>query len=438
MKEIEVNVFAPTRPHEGQKKVLQALDAGQRFVLLRAGRKWRKTSLGISWLFEGALGSKLTCPYIAPNRVQAKNIAWDDHVSRILNEFRAKGVPYKTNETELSVEIAGAGKVQLFGVENKEALRGISNWGRVVCDEYDDWEEDIWPTIVRPNLMVHQAPAIIMGTPKGFRGLYKLEQNADFTAFHFTSYDNPDLPREELDRMVEEYKKLGEDYFRQEILAEYVKPVGVVYREWDMDRQYVPLDYDPNLPLHVSFDWGVNEPTAIVWIQPYGAETRVIDYYEASDASIEHFIQVLNAKPYKKPDLFTGDPSGRARTLTTGTSVIEMLAQKGIFVRTKDGVRIPDQVRIAHAKIPGLYVAKPQAEGFRDCLLNYRYPQKSANLVNQENEIPIHDRWSHGMRAFEYWAVNVADGGVVSGGDYLNPEPPDWFWDLPPWSQGGR
>jgi len=237
--------------------------------------------------------------------------------------------------------------------------------------------------------------------------------------------------------MVEEYQKLGEDYFRQEILAEYVKPVGVVYREWNMDRQYVPLEYDPHLPLHVTFDWGVNDPTAVIWIQPYGAETRVIDYYEASDANIEHFIQVINAKPYKKPDLFTGDPAGKARTLTTGTSVIEMLAEKGIHVRTKDGVKIPDQIRITHKKIPGLYVAKDKAEGFRDCLLNYRYPEKSTALVNQENELPIHDRWSHGMRAFEYWAVNVEDGGVVSSGQELNPEPPDWVGELPSWSREG-
>lgn len=689
--------------------------------------------MGISWLFEGAMSNQLTYPYIAPNRVQAKNIAWDDHVARLLTEFRKKGVPYKTNETELSVTIGGAGKVQLFGVENQEALRGISNWGRAVCvakgtmiatadgdrrvedirrgdyvltpnglrrvlnsgqtgvvrelvkvrlstgeeivctpdhkvfslngvvscdelryndvvwtqqylrllrsrglcigytkergitvpglgerpgiyigkygkastgksqmvvssiikmvtgsttrlktwcvsllastqspipntaiaqtqarsgecyqrtrkgllrglglikvksnqertskrlkkqpedgtaprkaksgtlrgerktggigrqlarfvrsvaksiwpiipkgldtaprvveirslsvpegqpvynltvnidhcyyangvlvkncDEYDDWEEDIWPTIIRPNLMVHQAPAIVMGTPKGFRGMYKLEANPDFKAFHFASDTNPDLPKAELESMIEEYKKLGEDYYRQEIVAEYVKPVGVVYREWNMDRQYIPLSYDPHLPLHVTFDWGVNDPTAVIWIQPHGSETRVIDYYEASDANIEHFVSVINAKPYKKPDLFTGDPAGKARTLTTGTSVIEMLAEKGIHVRTKDGVKIPDQIRIAHDKMPGLYVAKPQAEGFRDCLLNYRYPKKSTGLVNQENEIPIHDRWSHGMRAFEYWAVNVKDGGVVNDGGQANPEPPDWVESLPSWSQ---
>jgi len=95
-----VNFFGPSMPHWGQKKVLTSLDSGQRFILLRAGRKWRKTSLVISWLFENALETKLTCPYIAPSRTQAKNICWNDHVQRILSELLKKNIPYKKNEQE--------------------------------------------------------------------------------------------------------------------------------------------------------------------------------------------------------------------------------------------------------------------------------------------------------------------------------------------------
>lgn len=408
MVELEFNTFYPSKPHAGQKEVLQALDNGVRFVQLRAGRKWRKTSLIVSWLFEMAIKTGLTCPYVAPNRVQAKNIAWDDHVTRILTHLKAIGIPYKKNEVELSITLPNNGRVQLLGVENAESLRGISNWGAFGGDEVDDWELDIWPTIIRPNLMTNKSPAIMAGTPKGFRQLYQLEQSGIFKCFHFSSHDNPELDVLELESMVEEYKKLGEDYFSQEIMAIYTKPTGVVYKEWDFDKRYIELEYDPNLPLHITFDWGINDPTAVIWIQPRGSETRVIDYYEASDASIEHFISVINSKPYKKADFYTGDPAGKARSLQTGTSVIEMLADKGIHVRTKDGVRIPDQIRVAHSKMAGLYVAK-KATGFKDCLLNYRYPVKGTNVVNQENELPIHDKWSHGMRAFEYWGVNADD-----------------------------
>lgn len=420
MEKLIVNTFYPSSPHAGQQQVLDELDRGTRFIQLRAGRKWRKTSLIISWLFERAGATGLVCPYVAPNRVQAKNIAWDDHIQRLLNHFKEVGVPYKKNEVELSVVLPNGGKVQLLGVENAESLRGISNWGAFGGDEVDDWELDIWPTIIRPNLMTNKAPAIMAGTPKGFKQLYGFEQSGLFKSFHFTSLDNPELDREELNTLIKEYQSMGMDYYEQEILAEYRKPVGLVYKEWNLDN-FKEIEYDPNLQLHVAMDFGVNDPTSLIWIQPNGAETRVIDYYEASDASIEHFVSVINSKPYNKPDLFVGDPAGKARTLTTGTSPIEILSSKGINVRTKDGVKIPDQIRQAHTKIPGLYVST-KAEGFKNCLLNYKYPSKSTTLVNQDNEVPIHDKWSHGARAFEYWSVNVDDVLYQHRGEIPNDE----------------
>lgn len=419
MNPITVNTFYPSKPHAGQQLVLNELDSGTRFIQLRAGRKWRKTSLLISWLFEMAGKTGLTCPYVAPNRVQAKNIAWDDHIQRLLNHFKEVGVGYKKNEVELSVTLPNGGKVQLLGVENAESLRGISNWGAFGGDEIDDWELDIWPTIIRPNLMTNKAQAIMAGTPKGFRQLYELEQSGLFKPFHFASSDNPELDRGELEALAKEYQSMGSDYYEQEILALYRKPVGLVYKEWNFESHYTDLTYDPNLPLHITMDYGVNDPTALVWIQPSGAETRIIDYYEAADASIEHFISVINSKPYKQADLYTGDPAGKARSLQTGTSTIEILASKGINVRTKDGVKIPDQIRQAHTKMPGLFVSR-LAEGFKDCLLNYRYPSKSSSLVNQENETPIHDKWSHGMRAFEYWCVNYETLTISSQYDDVN------------------
>lgn len=408
----QINTFAPTYPHENQLVVLQALDSGTRWVLLRAGRKWRKTSLIISWLFEEALLTGLVCPYIAPNRTQAKNIAWDDHVERILLEFKLNGVSYKKNEQELYVKLPGGGRVQLLGIENKEALRGISNWGAVGCDEYDDWAEDIWPTIIRPNLIVHKAPAIIAGTPKGFRNLYRLENGGMFTSFHFTSDDNPDLDKEELEDLKKEYKSMGMGAYRQEILAEYEKPQGTVYEEWDMDKQYIDFSYNPALPLHLSWDFGVNDPTAILFIQPFGSEIRLVDYYEAGDADIKHFTEWIEKRGYEKPVFEAGDIAGRQRSLTTNKSVIAELRLLGHNIRT---IAIPDiesQVRHAHRSIPNLYISKtnPRTARFVECILNYRYPKKSETLVNQDNENPIHDEFSHAMRAFEYYCWNLTHG----------------------------
>lgn len=411
MKSVQINTFSPSMPHDGQKQVLAELDQGTRFIQLRAGRKWRKTSLVISWLFEMAGKTGLVCPYVAPNRVQAKNIAWSDHVQRILNHFKEIGMPYRKNEVELSITLPNNGKVQLLGVENAESLRGISNWGAFGGDEIDDWELDIWPTIIRPNLMTNKAPAIMAGTPKGFKQLYQLEQSGLFKTFHFTSMDNPELDPEELKSLVTEYQSMGMAYYRQEIMAEYEKPVGTVYEEWDMETRYIPFDYDPNLELHLSWDFGVNDPTVVLFLQPRGAELRLVDYYEATDANIEHFVQVIRSKPYKTASFEAGDIAGRARDLTSGKSPIEELGKMGHYVRTTSIPDIPSQIRTTHKFIPALYVSSSNQNcvRFRDCLLNYKYPKKAENLINQSNEIPLHDQYSHAMRAFEYYCWNKGD-----------------------------
>jgi len=413
----KVNVFFPTKPHAKQLEVLNALDNGERFVMLRAGRKFRKTSMMVSWLIEQAMLTGLPCPYIAPSRVQAKNITWNDHIERILNHFKMEGVPFRANQTELYVEFPGGGKVQLFGVENKEGLRGISNWGAIGCDEYDDWAEDIFPLILRPNLMPNKAPALIAGTPKGFRNLYRLENLKDdkgkalWKSFHFRSHDNPELDAEELHNLEQEYKLMGSGYYRQEILAEYEKPEGTVYEEWDMERRYIPFNYEPALPLHLSWDFGVNDPTSVLFIQPNGSELRLIDYYEASDANIDHFVQYIKSLPYKVPSLQTGDIAGRARTLTTGKSPIDELGKHKFYIRTRPIPSIDLQIRNAHKFIPRLFVSKsnPNTERFVSCILNYKYPKRAESMVNQSNEVPIHDEFSHAMRAWEYYCWNISE-----------------------------
>lgn len=409
-----INVFAPTRAHINQQIVL---NDPSRFKLLRAGRKWRKTSLGISWLVERALldTEGLTYPFILPYQTQARETVWNDHVKRMIHEFEDKGLPYNLLEQPMAIEFPGHGRLKLMGSDNEVALRSASNWGAMVGDEVDDWKRDVWDVTIRPNLMTHQAPAILMGTPKGKKNMWRLENMVNpqsgkpiFKSFHFTSFDNPDLPRAEIEAYANEQRERGNDWYEQEIMAEYRKPYGMVYKEWDETRQFKHIGYEPNLPLHISFDWGINDPTAVIWIQPdkYHGEWRIIDYYEASDANIEHFVSVIQSKPYKPAELYTGDPAGKARTLTTGTSVIEILQAKNIFVRTMDGVRVQDQIRVAHQYIPGVYVDS-KCERFRDSMLNYRYPDVKEGARNQENELPIHDEYSHAMRAFEYWCVNT-------------------------------
>jgi hypothetical protein len=160
-------------------------------------------------------------------------------------------------------------------------------------------------------------------------------------------------------------------------------------------------------------DFGVNDPTSIIWIQPNGSEYRIIDYHEEQNANVDYFAALIKSKPYREPSLFTGDPAGNARSIVTNTSPIEEYALHGIHIRSKTGVRIPEQIRITHKHIRSMYVDS-KLERFRDCILNYRYPDRKANMFSTSNETPIHDEYSHAMRALEYYFVNVDSGGFLS------------------------
>lgn len=104
----------------------------------------------------------------------------------------------------------------------------------VVFDELDTLKDFVisWQEIFRPALTDTSGSATFIGTPKAeSRNLLRLEKVADedidYKAFHFTSYDNPHVDDEEIDKAKNE---LDPKTFRQEYLAEYIEDAGALFR----------------------------------------------------------------------------------------------------------------------------------------------------------------------------------------------------------------
>lgn len=381
-----------------------------RFLVAVAGRQVGKTVAAVNELIKRAVKNPNTRVwYVTVNFKQAKRNVWD-----LLLKYCPKQLITATNTSELSVTLENGSKIELIGVENAEALRGaVVNF--MILDEYADFPRHIWPEILRPMLSTTEGGVWFIGTPKGlgndFYDKYN-ESNNNFTKYKFPActIDGKNVlttlsKYAKIDEIQNAFETSPRDAFNQEYLADFTRPTGTVYAEWPLDNFRV-VDYDMYLPLHVSMDFGVNDPTSVIWIQKSGSEYRIIDYYEASNANVEHFVSVIRSKPYKQAELFTGDDAGRARTLTTGTSVIDELAKSGIHVKTKSGLRIEDQIRMTHKHLKSLFISNKLTR-FRDIMLNYRYPEKKESSMNQSNEIPIHDEFSHGARALEYYFANT-------------------------------
>jgi len=401
------SVIIPYKPLPYQK---EWHNCSTRFLVLVTGRQIGKTTGIVNDAIRYAITNPKTRTwYVTNDYSQAKRNVWDTFKRFIVPEMKAK-----FNASELKVELPNGSKIELIGVENAESLRGAVVH-RMYLDEYADFPREVWPKVLRPMLSTTAGNVWFVGTPKGMgNDLYDkyFSDDKDTTKYKIPALidDEPTSPYADKGEILDARETLPKDAFDQEYLAEFTRPSGTVYSDWPLEN-YRSCPYDLNLEMHYAFDYGVNDPTSIIFIQPMGSEYRVVDYWEKADANIDTHVAFIRSVPYKESSFNAGDPAGEAKSITTNTSPAEEFRKRGIFIRSKNGVKIPDQIRAVHAFIKSLIVNSdnPRCARFRDCLLNYRYPEIKDTARNQENEIPIHDEFSHAMRALEYYAVNVKD-----------------------------
>ena len=112
-------------------------------------------------------------------------------------------------------------------------MRGVS-LNYLVLDEYADIKSETWEEVLRPALSDMKGQALFIGTPKGrnwFYDLYayaSLNEDPEWSAFHFTSYDNPFLSADEIDAAK---RSMSSHAFRQEFMASFEAKGSEMFQE---------------------------------------------------------------------------------------------------------------------------------------------------------------------------------------------------------------
>ena len=258
--------------HQSQRLIASST---ARFKVLRCGRRFGKTTEAIEEMKGACLFAPAPVAYFATTQDQARDIVWDD----LVHEVEGTANFVSKNEQRLEVVLrrpdGTTNKIRLFGWENIETARG-KKYSLVVLDEVDSMRsfEKQWREILRPTLVDYEGHALFMGTPKGYKTLYRLEKlaitNKDYESFHFTSYDNPHLKSSELEGMKSE---MTESQFSQEMMAEYKKMEGLIYEEFSRDKHIIACPFEP-VRWGISIDFGYNHPLAAL-IYALGADDSV-------------------------------------------------------------------------------------------------------------------------------------------------------------------
>lgn len=243
--------------------------------------------------------------YYAPTRDDAREITWTELITR------CEPVIIKMNETLLQITIRtvdeGKSTITLYGWEalkERGKGRGLAN-DFIVLDEVPTYKDFWvgWDEVLSPTLIDRRGSAMFIGTPQGYNHFYDLSlreaTDPDFKSFHFTTYDNPHIPVDEIER---EKRAKPDTVFSQEYLALFTKRQGLVYPDFDRKKHI----FDDETPYNkieriAGVDFGFRNPAVVLsidvddrgiywireeWYKTEKLNAEVIEYAGTTNANV--------------------------------------------------------------------------------------------------------------------------------------------------------
>ncbi len=395
----------PFKFHPAQEQIVSD---PHRFRVARCGRRFGKSWLASYEMLARAVAiNNARIVYYAPTRDDARDIMWS-----ILKEVCGPLIVGDPNESRLEMKIRNRhGTTSLIILYGWEALQerakgvGVKNHFAVL-DEVSKYQNFLygWQEVLRPTLMDVKGEALFISTTNGFNHFYDLcnkeLEDKDYKTFHFTSYDNPHLDPEEIEKMKEE---MTEDRAAQEIYADFRKKEGLVYKEFN--RTLHLTEDEPNEVMYTiaGVDFGFTHPTAAITIKKdYSGRYWITEEWVHPGKTEDEVVEYVAAQKYNKVYPDPENASAKEALKKRGVNVRNVIKGKGSVLSGIQTVReLLKQNRLLINK---------KCIGVIESFEKYSYKETKGNEL--PNEIPHHD-FSDPLDAIRY--ALVSDDGAGTG-----------------------
>lgn len=411
-----MKITIPYKPRPLQSEVHKDL---KRFNVLVCHRRFGKTVLVINELIKKCLQNKLPRPryyYIAPTYSMAKRIAWDylKHYTSVLPNM-------EFHETELRADLPNGGRIQLLGCERIDTLRGLYMDG-CCLDEVSQMPPKLWTEIIRPALSDRvitdkdgnwkdNAFMIAIGTPSGHNAFFDLYDHG----LHDETWYAKTFKASETKIVAEEELKAAKSMMPPEIYeAEYEcsfesGAIGSIYAlslaKADKENRVTKVPYDSTIKVDTYWDLGMKDKTAIWFAQQKGSAIHLIDYYENSGESLEHYASVLDDKDYIY-DTHYLPHDAKVREIGTGKSRMEIAQSLGLPTSIVPKMSIEDGINAVRMTLSRCWFDHDKTKEGLDALRQYRWAMSDKGETKNK---PQHDWTSHSADAFRYLCVGLQE-----------------------------
>jgi hypothetical protein len=330
-----------------------------RFRVLISGRRFGKTYLAISELARFARFPNKKVWYVAPTYRQAKSICWSELKQRL---DKVNWIS-KINNSDLSIELVNGSTIALRGADNEQSLRGIG-LDFLCMDEFADIHPSAWFEVLRPTLSDKLGSALFCGTPRGFGNwaydLYsKGLADKEWKSFQYSTLDGEQVSEKEIDQAKDD---LDERTFQQEYLASFVNYSGMIYYNFDRNKNIIN-EFNKNFnTLWIGLDFNVDPMAAVVCVVD-NFNLYVVDEIQIWSSNTFEMVQEIKDRYNYNIKIFP-DPAARQRkTSAGGLTDLAILKNAGfnVFAKSKAPL-VRDRINSLNTKlqnangIPSLFI----------------------------------------------------------------------------------
>ena len=410
--QVKLDKFKP-RPY--QLEICRAFEEKKfKKMIIVLPRRAGKDIVCFNLLVRSAFKRIGTYYYLLPEAVQARRVMFDGLTSegqRIL-DFIPEELIKSINIQQMKITLVNGSIIQFVGSERFDSLRGTNPVG-CVFSEFAYQHPQAYPTL-RPILLNNQGWALFISTPFGenhFHQLYEIAQrNPDewYSCF-MTVAETGHISEEDIRKEIES-GEISPDMAEQEYYCSFsIGAIGSYYAKYlnrmELNHQIGTVDWEPNYPVNSAWDLGMRDQTSILLFQVVERRINIIDMYQNSDVGLEHYINVLQAKPYTWGK-HIGPHDLAVREYTSGgLSRIDKASQLGFKFVIAPNMTVMDGIESVRTTLPRIYIDEVKCKPLIAALRNYRKEYDSANKVYYNK--PLHDHNSHLADALRYMCISL-------------------------------
>ncbi len=292
-----------------QEEIWDTIDQGlSKRVLYIASRRAGKDILFWNLAIRQCLKRTCLVFYVLPTYSQGRKCIWDaiaidgtkflDFIPKMLID----GTP---NQAEMKVRFKNGSILQIIGGDTYDTSLVGTNPYAVILSEYSLMPPDIF-SMIRPILAANGGWCGVVGTPRGKNHMWQMwktvQELPEWKVFIHRASTIQHISDEVL---AQERAQMDEGLYLQEYECSFERGISGSFYGTHLDAlklkgQIGHVPWEPGLLTYTAWDIGVNDATSIIFFNVVGdgSVIRIIDCYSNNNLGLEHYVKILQDKPY--------------------------------------------------------------------------------------------------------------------------------------------